>query len=370
MRLLQRLKIWKELRRLEHKVHVTLSPSTYVDLGQVYINMDMIDHTLRVADEGLSLFPQSAELRKLHKFAKKTQLNREIKKLRAKLNKGPNPALYKEIADHYLELGDFGAVHGIAEECIRRFPKDEGAYLVLSKARLNNFYRDVSARDGLEAVRGLRKVVELDPKNVKAHRLLAEVFYRIGSVNLAVKHLEFVLGVLPGDREAELLLREAPGKKNIVGTLEELFHRAESKGSMAYMPVALDRGQHHVAADDAIGPIRDSLAQLVDQEGVVKACYIKGSKAMVKGEIRDGRDVFMRVVRVVTKAARRVCRRMDMGTFSKGCIDGPFGHICVCSFGEVVAAVLCDQGSDVDRILDELQELVAGSLYMSGRENT
>jgi tetratricopeptide (TPR) repeat protein len=331
--------------------------------------MDMIDHTLRVADEGLSLFPKSEELRKLRQFARKTQLNREIKRLRAKLNKGPNPALYKEIADHYLELGDFGAVHGIAEECIRRFPKEEGAYLVLAKARLTNFYRDVSARDGLEAVRNLEKVVELDPKNVKAHRLLGEVYYRIGSVHTAVKHMETVQSILPGDREAEALIREAKTRKHVIGTLEELFHKLEARGSLPNSPVSAERAHTHVACEEAIGGIRDSLAQLVDMPGVVKACYIKGSKAMVKGEIRDGKDVFMRVVRVVTKAARRVCRRMDLGTFSKGTIDGDFGHICVCSFGEVVAAVLCDPGVDVNRILDELQELVAGSLYMSGREH-
>ncbi len=185
MKLIRRMKIWKELRRLEARAKEALSPSTLVDLGQVYINMGMIDHSLRVADEGLALFPQSDALKKLKKFAKKTQLNKAIKGLRVRLNKGPTPVLYKEIADLYLELGDFGAVHGTAEECIRRFPDDAGAYLVLAKARLTNFYRDISARDGIEAVRGLEKVVELDSENVKAHKLLAEVLYRVGSVKVA-----------------------------------------------------------------------------------------------------------------------------------------------------------------------------------------
>jgi Tfp pilus assembly protein PilF len=106
-----------------------------------------------------------------------------MKALRVRLNKGPTPELYQEIADLHVELGDFGAVHGTAEECIRRFPDDAGGYLVLAKARLSNFYRDISARDGLEAVHGLEKVIELDPKNQRAHRLLAEVLYRVGSKN-------------------------------------------------------------------------------------------------------------------------------------------------------------------------------------------
>ena len=58
---------------------------------------------------------------------------------------------------------------------------------------------------------------------------------------------------------------------------------------------------------------------------------------------------------------------MEVGTFSKGCINGDFGHIVVCSFGEVVAAVLCEHGTSVEGMMADLQELVAGSLYMSGR---
>lgn len=367
MKILQRIKIWKELRQLEARAKEALSPSTYVDLGQVYINMNMIEQALRVADEGLALFPQSDALRKLSKFAKKTQLNRAIKELRVRLNKGPSSALYKEIADLYLELGDFGAVHGTAEECIRRFPDEPSGYLVLARARLTNFYRDISARDGIESVRGLEKVVELDPKNVKARKLLAEVLYRVGAVKQAKDHLRVAIDLAPGDPEAETLMGETENRKNVEGTLEELFHKVEANRSLAHAQVQQPRAKQALASEDAIGPIRDSLAQLVEIEGVVKACYIKGSKAMVKGEIKDGKDEFMRVVRVVTKAARRVCRRMDVGTFSKGCIDGDFGHICICSFGEVVAAVLCDEGTSVDRILADLQELVAGSLYMSGK---
>lgn len=368
MKIFRRLKIWKELKRLESKVHETPSPSTFVDLGQVYINMDMMDHTIRVADEGLALFPTSGELRKLRKFAKKSQVNRLIKELRARLNKGPNPKLYRDLAELYLEQGDYGAVYGIAEECIRRFPDDPRAYLVLATARLTNFYRDISARDGLEAVRNLLRVIELDPDNVKAQRLVAEVLSRIGATDRSIDHLEKLLVLTPGDREAEALLRDVRQGQNVTGGLEALFHGVESKGRLVNAmikkaPVSPQR----VATEEAIGTIRDSLAHLVEVEGVIKACYIKGSKAMVKGEIRDGKDGFLRVVRVVAKAAQRVSRRMDIGNFSKAAIDGDFGHVCVCSFGDVVAAVQCEFGTPVERILADLQELVAGSLYITGR---
>ena len=65
MNLIQRLKIWKELKRLEQKARMSPSPSTFIDLGQVYINLEMHEETLELAEEGLALFPQSQELRKL-----------------------------------------------------------------------------------------------------------------------------------------------------------------------------------------------------------------------------------------------------------------------------------------------------------------
>ncbi len=373
MKLFQRLRIWKELKHLERKVHDTPSPSTYVDLGQVYINLGMMDHTLKVAEEGLQLFPKSDELRKLCKFAKKAELNARIKDLRIRLGRAPHPRLYRELASLYLELGDFGAVHGIAEECIRRFPHDDGAYLVLAKARLTNFYRDLSARDGLEAVRNLQRVISLEPGSVKAHRLLAEVLYRIDAVEQSILHLEILRDLAPGDRDVETLLAEALAKSSGGNAsesrtdLEILFHEVENKGRLINTPVIKDTRPTRVASEEAIGSIRDALAQLVELPGVRKTAYIKGSKALVKGEIRDGRDAFLRVVRVLAKAAQRVSRRMDIGNFSKGCLDGDFGHICLCCYGEVCAAVLCDSGSSVDRIISDLQELVAGSLYMNNR---
>lgn len=362
MKLLNRLRIWKELRHLEAKVREEPSPTTFVDLGQVYINLGMISETLAAADEGLRLFPGSAELRKLLKFAKRKQLDGRIKDLRQRLGKSASPKLYRELSQIYVELGDFGAVQGTCEECIRRFPKDAAAHLVLGRTRLSNFYRDLTPRDGLEAVRNLQRVLELEPDNLTAHRLLAEVFYRSGATRVAVSHLEVLRRLEPQDNEVALALdtiRNQPQSQ--VEDLDVLFHAVESAGRLAFGPLV--RESSRVGHEDgSVGHIREALAHIAEVAGVHKAAYIRGAKALVKGDIRDGRDSFLRVVRVVAKAAQRAARRMDIGNFSKGVMDGTFGHICVCCFGDVVAAVLCQEGSATDQILTDLQELVASSL--------
>jgi predicted regulator of Ras-like GTPase activity (Roadblock/LC7/MglB family) len=110
--------------------------------------------------------------------------------------------------------------------------------------------------------------------------------------------------------------------------------------------------------------VRDGLAHVADLPGVQKATFIRGSKALVKGAIRDGKDPFLRVARVVAKAAHRFARRLDIGTANKTVVEGPFGHICICVFGEALAAAQCTEAADLAGVMAELQEIVAGALHV------
>jgi tetratricopeptide (TPR) repeat protein len=359
MNLIQKLKIRKELKRLESRVHESPSPSTFVDLGQVYINLGMHDRTLVLAEEGLALFPHSNELRKLLKVAKKKQLTGRIEELRSLIASTARADLYHELADLYLELGDFDAVQGTCDECLRRFGDDPGTRLVRAKAWLTTFYRDLGAREGVNALHDLRQVVERDPDNLTARRLLAEVLYRIGASAALRPHLD-AMERLGSVREAQAM-RAQIDENAAFDDVESLFHGVESRGSLARAP--LSAGTRTATTEDSgIHGVREALSYLSEIEGVLKAAYIRGTKALVKGDIRDGKDSFLRVVRVVARAAQRAARRMDIGNFNKGVVDGEFGHICMCSYGEVLAAALCDDPQVIDEVLNELQELVANSL--------
>jgi tetratricopeptide (TPR) repeat protein len=371
VRLFRKFKIWRELKRLEARVRAEPSPTTFVDLGQVYINLGMIDDALRVAEEGLALFPNAEELRKLRKYTRKNKINARIRAARTRLNSRPDAALYRELAGLYLELGDLGAVVGTCEEGLRRYDKDVGLLFLLGKARLTVFYRDLIAREGLAAVEALERVLQAEPDHAQARQLLVELLYRVGALGHARPHLQYLQRKAPQDSEivalaASLAANEAPAE----GNLDVLFHDAESTATLMSPPAVKTRVVTRVASEGTIGTIRETLSAIAEIAGVRKAAYIRGTRALVKGEIRDGRDAFLRIVRVVTKAAQRVARRMDIGSFNKGTIEGGFGHICICSFGDVVSAVLCDQGTQTDRVLNELQDLVANSLYLEGAERT
>lgn len=365
MHLIQRMKIWKELRRLEQRVREQPSPSTFVDLGQVYINLDLHDKALRLADDGLALFPKSPELRQLADCSRRGQRQKRLAELRTSLLRAPAADLYQELAKLQVEGGDSTGLHETCQEWSQRFPGDAGCWVVLGQARLVNFYRDLSAAEGREAVACLQRAVDMDPSAGAARRLLGEVLYRVGAVRASLAQLEELRRSSPQDAELATLLGHVRSLGDCGSDLQTLLDEVEAHGSLQHPSLATVQPAH---GDAAMARVRQGLGLVAKLRGVHKATFIRGAKALVKGAIRDGRDPFLRVVRVAAKAAHRFSRRLDIGSANKTVIDGPFGHICICVYGEALAAAQCDTDADVGEVLAELQELVAGALHTAAEE--
>jgi len=362
MHLIQRMKIWKELRRLEQKAREQPAPNTFVDLGQVYINLDMHDKAEGIAEDGLALFPKASELRQLLECARRGLRKKRAEELRAKATRSPNPKVYQELAQVLGELGDTAALHNTCQEWNVRFPDDAGCWLVMGQARLVNFYRDLASREGVEAIRCLDRAVQMHPDDPGALRLLGELLYRIGAVRAAEKHLTRLQELDTEDTEVAALLKHVATLADHGDDVEALLGDVETHGALRHPSLVTPP---RVAGDESMASVRDGLAHVAELRGVRKATFIRGSKALVKGAIRDGRDPFLRVARVVAKAAHRFARRLDIGSANKTVIEGPFGNICICVYGEVLAAAQCDVNADMTQVMTELQEIVAGALSVA-----
>jgi predicted regulator of Ras-like GTPase activity (Roadblock/LC7/MglB family) len=362
MHLIQRMKIWKELRRLEQRAREQPAPNTFVDLGQVYINLDMQDKAERIAEDGLALFPKAPELRQLLECARRGLRNRRAADLRAKLTRSPTSKAYQDLARVLVELGDTATLHTICQEWSVRFPDDAGCWLVQGQARLVNFYRDLAAREGQEAIRCLDRAVQMQPGDRQSRRLLGELLYRIGAVKAAEQHLEQLQALDTADEDVKALLRHVATLSDHGDDVAALLDDVETHGSLRHAPLA---STPPPTGDESMAGVRDGLAHVAQLPGVKKATFIRGSKALVKGAIRDGRDPFLRVARVVAKAAHRYARRLDIGSANKTIVEGPFGHVCICVYGEVLAAAQCDATADLERVMTDLQEIVAGALVVT-----
>ncbi|MBL9079715.1 MAG: tetratricopeptide repeat protein [Planctomycetes bacterium] len=361
------MKVWKELRQLEQRAREEPSPSTFVDLGQVYINLEMHDKAQRVAEDGLALFPRSTELRQLGDCAQRGRRRQQSKEVRARLTRAPNPKLYRELAQLYVELGDAASLHSLCQEWTVRYPDDAGAWLAIGQARLLNFYRDLAAREGQEAVRCLERAVQMDGREPQAHKLLAELFYRIGAVHSAQVHLSALQELQPDDAELQGLLDHVAMLEDHGDDVRALLGEVEQSGRLVHQ--ALAGAGTQPGQEASVARVREGLAGVAELAGVRKATFIKGSRALVKGAIRDGRDPFLRIVRVIAKSAHRFARRLDIGSASKTVVDGDFGHICVCVYGDALAGAQCDRGADLEAVMAELQEIVAGALHIVGGEH-
>ena len=361
MHLIQRMKIWKELRRLEQRAKEQPSPSTFVDLGQVYINLKLHEKAEGMAEDGIALFPKSIELRQLLDCARRGLRVRRAAELRAKLTRAPSPRLFQELAQLYVDLGDTNALHQLCQQWSVRFPDDAGCWLVLGQAHLTNFYRDLASREGREAVQCLQRAIDMAPDDAQSRRLLGEVLYRVGAVAEAREHLEALRELTPGDDELLQLVRYVGGLSDRGGDLGALLDEVEQHGSLLHaapkVAAVADPGAGTAAA------ARVGLTRVAALAGVQKATFIRGSKAMVKGAIKDGKDPFLRIVRVAAKAAHRFARRLDLGSAAKTVLEGDFGRVCVCVYGDALAAAQVAPGADVEPVLAELQEIVAGALH-------
>jgi hypothetical protein len=361
LKLIQRIKIWKDLRRLEQRAKSEPSPSTFVDLGQVYINLGMHDRAERMAADGLALFPRSIELRQLLDCARRGLRSRRADELRAKLIRQPSGESFEELARIYSDLGDSAALHQLCTQWSLRFPDDARCWLASGEAHLSSFYRDLKAQEGAAAVKSLERALELEEGQLQARRMLSELLYRVGAVHDARRHLELLQEASPDDEDLRRLLTYLGGLQDMGTDVDALLGEVELHGSLLHPVLKVDPRVTGGARSAA--SVRAGLARVADIEGVVKATFIRGSKAMVKGEIADGRDPFLRVVRVTAKAAHRFARRVDLGNAAKTVLEGDFGRICVCVYGEALAAAQVTAQAESALVLEELQELVAGALH-------
>jgi tetratricopeptide (TPR) repeat protein len=363
MQLIQRMKIWKEMRRLEQRAHDEPSPSTLVDLGQVNINLDMPDKAERLALDGLRLFPRSPELQQLLACARRGLRKRRLAEIRARLVRSPNASLYGELTQLLIEGKDFDGLRRTCQEWTARFPQDAGAWLAMAKGKLASFYQDLTANDGVEAMRCLERANKLDRNGAEGRRLLGELYYRIGAVRRALEQFATLAKSAGDDPELRELHQHVAGLTDRGGDLAQLLGEVEEGGSLAYPAWSAKQAANRA---DSLEQIRDGLATIAALRGVQKAACISDGKALVKGAIKDGRDPFLKVVRVIAKAAHRFSRRLDFGVVKKTVVDGPFGHLCICIYGELLAAVQCTHEADVDQVLAMLQEIVADTLVATG----
>ena len=354
MHLLQRMKAWKQLRRLEQLAESRPCPETFCAVGKLYIDLGLYDKAVGLAVDGIEQFSRSIELRGVLDDARRGQLVVRVEALRVERTRSPSPEVFSALADAYAESEDFDAMRDLCREWREEFPDDAGGWLALGRAQLARFYRGFSAVDGDDALRCLSRAVELAPNEPQPRRLLGEQLYRIGAVSEAVRHLNVVRDLQPNDDDVEQLVGYVAELPEDAGDVDALLREVERRGALRHPSHAESRRQDAcpVAAAQAC------LTALAGRDGVLKATLIRGNKAAVSGAITGNCDPFLKLVRTSAKAAHGFARRLGIGRAAKTTLEGEFGRVCICVHGEALAAAQICPEAVVGDVLAELQDLV------------
>lgn len=142
------------------------------------------------------------------------------------LQKNPRSLVFVSLAESYRNEGLPHQALEILEEGLSHHPGIASA--VLCKARCL-----FDLRRFAEASSVCRGLLQANPENIKAHRLQADIFVRLGQRRAAIRSLTRVVSLFPQDRESVKALEELEGLETGIFVKPEAISRASTDAAPA-----------------------------------------------------------------------------------------------------------------------------------------
>jgi|YelNatPaOPRAMG01_1025707.scaffolds.fasta_scaffold00014_38 tetratricopeptide (TPR) repeat protein len=138
----------------------------------------------------------------------------ELFHLEERLRNNPGSLLFARLADHYCQLGRIEEAIQLCQQGLQRHPRYATGYVVLAKAYWRKGQLD-AARSALD------KSLELEPHNLQALSLRAQILRASGSLSEAAQDYRDVLALNPLDEGARLELESLESlEETLVGPAE------------------------------------------------------------------------------------------------------------------------------------------------------
>lgn len=156
----------------------------------------------------------------------------EIDKLRARYNENPKGRNFAPLADAYRKARQLDEAIALCHEGLQHHPDYVSAHIVLGRCLIDK-------KDDVAAEASFRRVLELDPENIIALKMLSDIAMRSGRPAEAVNWLTRLLQVDPMNGEAAEALSLARGQLAAPAVPDAIaVERAESVSFAGSAPAA------------------------------------------------------------------------------------------------------------------------------------
>lgn len=339
-------------RAVERRLALDPSVHNYVDLARAHATAGRLEEARRISREGLEVHPDSAELQRIHQRACTLLREDRIRTLQRELRESPRPALWRELCKLFRESGQIRRMEETAQQW-HASTGDGESLLMRATARAERFFADRRRDDGRLAFEWAEQAAAALGTDERPLRLLLELASRSGSWQDARRTLARLLELHPGDPSLEARFRTVLALADKAPSRERALLDVERTGRL----VDEEPGGESTATP---AEVRPRLAELLAEEDVRAAFYVRGGTALVQGPRGATAEREARAVREIAAATRAAARRLGLGRACELVVEGPFG-VLTARMDDLGTACAWSTGAPGRRVLDALAQITGAA---------
>lgn len=346
------------IRTARKNLALTPTARNYVKLAKEHAVQGRLGDVIQVCHEGLELFREDRELKRLQDRAKQMLREGRTRELLQELKDAPRNALWKELCELYLESGEVARAEETAESWFSATSEGEAQYY-RAKARTERFFTDRRRDDGRLAFELIDSAEALLSSDDRPLRLRLHLASRCGAWQETQRVLARLLELLPGDPTLEARFRTVSSLSENAKSIDESLREVEKTGRL------VDDEERNVRRGSS-GSVRPLLQQLAAEPGIRAAVYLRGGTALVQGPRGATAERTARSVREIGNSSRSAARRLGLGQTQEVRLEGDFGTLLV-SPAELGAGALWCTHNVTPRHEEAVREL-GGFIGQEGEE--
>lgn len=353
------------------------SLEAFIERARRQLASGEFDEGLATVAKGLEKFPEAIVLRDIGQSIRRAKARAGMSTLLGRVESESDPEAFEQLIALYRETGMVAEMVRLTDRYVAEHSDREQPHLLRGEQALEDFFADLRARDGRLAIDHLLKAGALHPDSLKPRLQLAEIYFAIGADRALLGQaaaIERLAGEDEVVRPVVAALRDA-AKPAAAESVDALLAKVEVGGALLRDPSTWSSRKRRGVAGEADGArLTRNLERLVRDEDVTEAVVIdRGGAAVVsvgestldaaapaEGAAPSDESGLAGVARVVARTIKVSARELEMGSFRRCVVEGPFGVMVVADAAGGVVAAKGRRGTDPTRLAERLAVAVEG----------